>query len=169
MKDGTSQLSRIIFIGDMSCDISQLVRAFCHKELNSNGLFSFGTLDIGIDKQLQLVRLDGLEKLISYQSVLEDSTIGIVLLLDQSNRHSLNILSQCVAKCGGLISHTALAVGLIAKDKIPVFSQASVNRKLAELDLVIPVFEIGLSSHHDVNLLLQALLYSAQHQSLKIS
>ena len=115
---------------------------------------------LGPKEKVHLYGTPGQERFDFMWDILTKGGIGLVLLLDNTRPAPFEDLRFYVTSFRDFIESTRLVVGVTQMDLQPVPVIEEYGRRLRELDLMAPVYEVDARRRDDVSMLIQSLLLS---------
>lgn len=120
----------------------------------------YGQIVLGKGAKVHLYGTPGQERFDFMWDILTKGGIGLVLLLDNTRPAPFEDLRFYVTSFREFIENTRLVVGVTQMDVQPVPVIEEYGRRLRELDLLAPVYEVDARKRDDVSMLIQSLLLS---------
>jgi len=120
----------------------------------------YGTMHLDNGETLHLYGTPGQERFDFMWDLLADGSLGVIIMLDDSNPAPLDDLQDFFNSFRKFIQDSAVAVGITKMELCKGLRLEDYRSTLAKLGLNVPVFEVDARQHDDVMLLVQALLYS---------
>ena len=120
----------------------------------------YGVMNLGDSERIHLYGTPGQERFDFMWDILTEGGIGLILLLDNSRSNPFQDLQFFLSAFRDFIRRGKVVIGVTFMDEKPAPSLEDYHRKLAELQLRLPVFEVDSRRQPDVATLVQVLLYS---------
>lgn len=120
----------------------------------------YGRLTLDSGEHLHLYGTPGMARFDFNWNLLAGDSLGLVILVDSQRPDPMADLQFYLNVFAEFVRRHAIAVGISRSDLRPSLSIGDYQRALLEQRLNIPVFEVDARESVDVNMLLQALLYS---------
>lgn len=120
----------------------------------------FGRITVDAELILYLFGTPGQERFDFMWDILTKGGIGLILLLDNTRPAPFEDLRFYVTAFREFIENTRLVVGVTQMDLQPVPVIEEYGRRLRELDLMAPVYEVDARKRDDVSMMIQSLLLS---------
>jgi uncharacterized protein len=120
----------------------------------------YGLIYLNDKEKVHLYGTPGQERFDFMWDILTKGGIGLVLLLDNTRPAPFEDLRFYVNAFREFIDSTRLVVGVTQMDLQPVPPVEEFARRLRELDVLAPVFEVDARRREDVSMLIEALLLS---------
>jgi len=118
----------------------------------------YGTLALDNGAVLHLYGTPGQDRFDFMWEILVEGGFGLVLLVDNVAEDPVGDMASYLTAFEKFIDETAVVVGVTRMDVSHKPCLEDYNRKLQELGMVIPVFEVDAREPNDVRALLMALL-----------
>ncbi len=131
-----------------------------NKKTQTTVAMDYGMLKLEGGEQIHLYGTPGQERFDFMWDILTTGGIGLVLLIDNTQKDPMKDLHFFVDAFADFIKETSIVVGITRMDlaKKPVLEEYRVVLK--SLGLNPPLFEVDARDKHDVSLLIQALLFT---------
>lgn len=129
------------------------------KELTTVAM-DYGSMRLDNGEMLHLYGTPGQERFNFMWDLLTDGSIGVVILLDDTDPTPLKNLKNFISSFKTFIEDHAVVVGITRMELGEGLKLEDYRAALSQFDLNVPLFEIDARQHDDVIMLLQALLYS---------
>ncbi|HEC19370.1 MAG TPA: GTP-binding protein [Gammaproteobacteria bacterium] len=129
------------------------------KELTTVAM-DYGRIRLDNGEILHLYGTPGQQRFDFMWELLTEGSIGIVIMLDDTNPAPLDDVREFVEAFQGYIDQHAVVVGITRMELAKGPKIAEYRAVLAQCGLNVPVFEIDARQAKDVMLLVQALMYS---------
>jgi hypothetical protein len=120
----------------------------------------YGLIRLSDREKVHLYGTPGQERFDFMWDILTKGGIGLVLLLDNTRPAPFEDLRFYVTAFREFIENTRLVVGVTQMDVQPTPVIEEYARRLRELDLLCPVYEVDARKREDVSMLIQTLLLS---------
>lgn len=120
----------------------------------------YGVMKLGNNERIHLYGTPGQERFDFMWDILVEGGIGLILLLDNTRSNPFKDLEFFLNAFSDFIKNNKVIIGVTFMDTQPIPSLEDYQKKLAEMKLGIPVFEVDSRRQKDVATLVQALLYS---------
>lgn len=120
----------------------------------------YGLIRLSEREKVHLYGTPGQERFDFMWDILTKGGIGLVLLLDNTRPAPFEDLRFYVTAFRDFIEETRLVVGVTQMDVKPQPVIDEYSRRLRELDLLAPVFEVDARRREDVSMLIECLLLS---------
>lgn len=120
----------------------------------------YGLIRLNEREKVHLYGTPGQERFDFMWDILTKGGIGLVLLLDNTRPAPFEDLRFYVTAFRDFIEETRLVVGVTQMDVKPLPVIDEYSRRLRELDLLAPVFEVDARRREDVSMLIECLLLS---------
>lgn len=120
----------------------------------------YGVMRLPGGEKLHLYGTPGQERFDFMWEILATGSVGLILLISNDRPHPFQDLDFFLQRFKPFIGSTAVAIGVTRMDLKPDPSLAEYHRRLAELGVRAPLFEVDARSRVDVSLLVQALLFT---------
>lgn len=120
----------------------------------------YGLIRLNEREKVHLYGTPGQERFDFMWDILTKGGIGLVLLLDNTRPAPFEDLRFYVTAFRDFIEETRLVVGVTQMDVKPQPVIDEYSRRLRELDLLAPVFEVDARRREDVSMLIECLLLS---------
>jgi small GTP-binding protein len=129
----------------------------------------YGSIKLSNEEKIHLYGTPGQERFDFMWDIVSEGGIGLILLIDNAQTDPLEDLRFFVkSKTFGKIMHKVpFVIGITRVDINPSLKLDDYHQELETLGINPPIFEVDARSKADVSLLVQALLYSLDH-NLKI-
>mgnify|MGYP000659282867 CR=1 FL=1 len=129
------------------------------KELTTVAM-DYGSIRLDNNEILHLYGTPGQERFSFMWDLLVDGSIGVIILLDDTNPSPLDDLNSFVTAFKDFIDQNAVVIGITRMELDQGLKLKDYRAALTKFDLNVPVFEVDARQHDDVIMLLQSLLYS---------
>ena len=120
----------------------------------------YGLIKLDSGERVHLYGTPGQERFDFMWDILTEGGLGLVLMLDNTRTNPFQDMSFYVNAFKDFIEETQLVIGVTRMDESRKPELAEYVRHLAEIGMVVPVFEVDARQKRDVSLLVQALLFS---------
>ncbi len=122
----------------------------------------YGILKIPHGEVVHLYGTRGQERFDYMREALAEGVLGLILLISNADADPFQSLDGFLKAYENLISRTAVAVGITYMDKAPMPGIADYQKYMIDHDLKYPIFQVDARNIKDLQVLLQALLYSIE-------
>jgi signal recognition particle receptor subunit beta len=129
------------------------------KELTTVAM-DYGSMRLDNGEMLHLYGTPGQERFNFMWDLLIDGSIGVVIMIDDSDPEPLENLRSFVTAFKDFIDSNGVVVGVSRMELGKGFRISDYQAILTEFDICAPVFEVDARKKDDVIMLIQALLYS---------
>ena len=127
---------------------------------NTTVAMDYGLIRLNDREKVHLYGTPGQERFDFMWDILTKGGIGLILLLDNTRPAPFEDLRFYVTAFREFIENTRLVVGVTQMDQQRTPPITEYCKRMRELDLVAPVFEVDASHKEDVKMLVEALLLS---------
>ena len=127
---------------------------------NTTVAMDYGLLKLPDGDSVHLYGTPGQDRFNYMWEILTEGGLGLALLVNNASDAPLDDLDYFLEAFKDFISNTAVAVGVTNMDKAAKPSISDYHEHLAKKDMKIPVFDVDAREKADVQILVQALLYS---------
>lgn len=156
-------LNRIVFLGNNEIGKTKAIECLCNSTLLRNTQFQYGLINFGENYQLQLVDLSDHKLVGKISARSEESNLGFVLLVDTQKPRFMEHLVTIIEYGKPYIVECGLAIGLLNERSNPLLLE-TINKRVRDLGIKAPVFEVEPNSREDMATLIKALLISLDCQ-----
>jgi len=118
----------------------------------------YGTLDLGTGALLHLYGTPGQDRFNFMWEVLAEGAFGLVILVDNARENPVSDMEHYLKAFEGFIRENGVVVGVTRMDVSRQSSLEDYGKKLRELSVIAPVFEVDAREAVDIRTLLTALL-----------
>ncbi|VAW71134.1 putative ATP/GTP-binding protein [hydrothermal vent metagenome] len=130
------------------------------KKQHTTVAMDYGSIRLDNGETLHLYGTPGQERFNFMWSLLMEGSIGLVILLDDTNPSPLNDLKDFITAFDKFIRDCTVVVGVTRMEERKGLNLTEYHAVLQKLKLNVPVFEVDAREHDDIMMLVQALLYS---------
>lgn len=127
---------------------------------NTTVAMDYGMLKLPDGDAVHLYGTPGQDRFNYMWEILTEGGIGLVLLINNTAKAPFEDLDYFIEAFGDFISDTALVIGVTHLDNTDEPSIGQYQNHLAKKDMKFPVFDVDARNKADVQILVQALLYS---------
>lgn len=127
---------------------------------NTTVAMDYGVLKIPGGDAVHLYGTPGQDRFDYMWEVLAEGALGLILLVGNNNPDPMGFLDNFIKAFDDLISRTGLAVGITNTDRKAEPRLSDYQAFMMERNLKHPVFLVDARDRKDMQILLQALLYS---------
>lgn len=156
-------LNRIVFLGHNKARKTQAIESLCATSLLQNTDFQYGMIDFGEEFQLQLADITDPNLISELHQREGENNIGFILLIDNTDENYLKHFVTILESAKPYIDRSGIAIGLV-NSKSNHGQLESINKRVRDLGIKAPVFEIAPENREDVVMLVKALLISIDYQ-----
>ncbi|MCP4996963.1 MAG: GTP-binding protein [Gammaproteobacteria bacterium] len=140
--------------------ISDLSR---ERKAKTRAALDFGVMNLDGGERLHLFGIPNQECLDTMQNIIVEGGIGLVLLINNSAIDPFHDLHLFLDTFGSFIKQTRVVIGITRMDEVRYPTIADYYLQLEERKHTIPIFEVDAREHEDVEVLVDALLYTWNH------
>ena len=132
---------------------------------NTTVAMDYGVLKIPGGDVVHLYGTPGQDRFDYMWKILVEGGLGLILLINNDNPAPLKDLDHFMEAFGDFISDTALAIGVTRLETTSRPSLKEYHEHLAKKNMNFPIFEVDPRDKRDVQILVQALLFSLRAES----
>jgi signal recognition particle receptor subunit beta len=130
------------------------------RKSNTTVAMDYGILNLDQDAKVHLYGTPGQERFSFMWDILTIGGVGLVIMLDNAREDPVKDLEFFVDAFRGFIEKNDVVIGVTRMDVSPRPGLYTLQTKLNELGLKVPIFEVDARKREDVKVLLMALLTS---------
>ena len=130
------------------------------RKANTTVAMDYGQLHLDGGTKMHLYGTPGQERFSFMWDILTIGGVGLVIMLDNAREDPLADMEFFADAFNGFIEKNAVVFGVTRMDVSPRPGLYTLQTKLAELGLKVPLFEVDAREREDVKTLLTALLTS---------
>lgn len=127
---------------------------------NTTVAMDYGMLKLPDGDAVHLYGTPGQDRFNYMWEILTEGGLGLVLLINNAAEKPFDDLDYFIEAFSDFISDTALAIGVTNLDNTSEPTISQYHEHLAQKDMKFPIFDVDARDKTDVQILLQALLYS---------
>ena len=128
------------------------------RKSNTTVAMDYGVLNLDETAKVHLYGTPGQERFSFMWDILTVGGMGLVLMLDNAREDPLKDLEFFLDSFSTFIQKNAVVIGVSRMDMSPRPGLYTYHKKLMELGLQVPIFEVDARSRQDIKVLLMALL-----------
>lgn len=132
---------------------------------NTTVAMDYGMLKIPGGDVVHLYGTPGQDRFNYMWNILIEGGLGLILLVNNDNPSPLDDLDHFVDAFSDFIGNTALVIGVTRLEKTASPSLKEYYEHMAKKNMKFPIFEVDPREKRDVQILVQALLYSLRGES----
>ena len=161
---------KIIFAGPMNAgkttaiasisDVNVTKEAAEKTRNNANVAMDYGVMKLGGVDNIHLYGTPDEEQIEFVRDALTEDGIGLVLLLNNTNKNPFEELKFYTDAFAELVSKGKLVIGVNFMSRKPRPCLEDYYTELERLNIKAPIFEVDCRQYNDVSILVQSLLYS---------
>ena len=130
------------------------------RKSNTTVAMDYGSLNLGEGAKVHLYGTPGQERFSFMWDILTIGGVGLVLMLDNAREDPLADLEFFLDAFKPFIEKNAVVIGVARMDVSPRPGLYTFHKKLFELNMNVPIFEVDARERKDVKMLLLGLLAS---------
>ncbi|VAW49341.1 hypothetical protein MNBD_GAMMA03-1836 [hydrothermal vent metagenome] len=120
----------------------------------------YGAIILGDGTRIHLYGTPGQKRFDFMWDILSTGGIGLLLLIDGSNKGALEYLEFFLKSFKKFINQTSVVVGITRHDEAKQYNLEDYRQIVGEGHPIIPIFEIDARNRHDIALMIETLLYT---------
>lgn len=120
----------------------------------------YGAIILKDETRIHLYGTPGQKRFDFMWDILTLGGIGLILLIDGSDKDSVENLHFFLKSFDDFIAETSVVVGITKQDEVKHYELEDYRRILEKENPVIPIFEIDARSKKDIALMVETLLYT---------
>jgi hypothetical protein len=130
------------------------------RKSNTTVAMDYGSLNLGEGAKVHLYGTPGQERFSFMWDILTIGGVGLVLMLDNAREDPLADLEFFLDAFKPFIEKNAVVIGVARMDVSPRPGLYTFHKKLYELNMNVPIFEVDARERKDIKTLLLGLLAS---------
>lgn len=130
------------------------------RKSNTTVAMDYGSLNLGEGAKVHLYGTPGQERFSFMWDILTIGGVGLVLMLDNAREDPLADLEFFLDAFKPFIEKNAVVIGVARMDVSPRPGLYTFHKKLFELNMNVPIFEVDARERKDIKMLLLGLLAS---------
>lgn len=155
----TTALTAVSDIAPISTEQAATDETRDKKEMTTVAM-DYGSMRLDNGEMLHLYGTPGQDRFNFMWDLLIDGSIGVVIMIDDTNPAPLDDLQTFINAFKEFIQDHAVVIGISKMELGKGLKLEDYHAALAKFDLNVPVFEVDARQPDDVMILVQALLYS---------
>lgn len=120
----------------------------------------YGAIILKDGTRIHLYGTPGQKRFDFMWEILSTGGIGLLLLIDGSDKQALTNLEFFLKSFKKFIDNTSVVIGITRQDEQKHFTLEDFNGVIANVQPIIPIFEIDAREKKDIALMVETLLYT---------
>ncbi|VAW38261.1 putative ATP/GTP-binding protein [hydrothermal vent metagenome] len=127
---------------------------------NTTVALDYGAIILGDGTRIHLYGTPGQKRFDFMWDILSTGGIGLLLLIDGSDKEALEYLEFFLKSFEKFIKQTSVVVGITKQDETKQYNLEKYQQVAGDKHPIIPIFEIDARNRHDIALMIETLLYT---------